>query len=101
MFQASRTGLRLLANGRLPGSIPEANNLKSDVYLALNWKRSEGQEAQVNSEEFLERLKREVIGHPALRHPFLERFGDGEADGRCEERKASPEARFEPVELLL
>jgi pyrroloquinoline-quinone synthase len=35
---------------------------------------------QVNSEEFLQRLKREVIGHPALRHPFLERFGDGEAD---------------------
>ncbi|MDQ4106362.1 MAG: iron-containing redox enzyme family protein [Actinomycetota bacterium] len=31
--------------------------------------------------EFLERLKREVIGHPALVHPFLERFGDGEADG--------------------
>jgi pyrroloquinoline-quinone synthase len=23
-------------------------------------------------------LKREVIGHPALTHPFLERFGDGE-----------------------
>ena len=32
------------------------------------------------SEEFLEKLKREVIGHPALTHPFLERFGDGEAD---------------------
>ena len=29
--------------------------------------------------EFLERLKREVIGHPALTHPFLERFGDGDA----------------------
>lgn len=29
---------------------------------------------------FLERLKREVIGHPALTHPFLERFGDGEVD---------------------
>jgi pyrroloquinoline-quinone synthase len=25
-------------------------------------------------------LKREVIGHPALTHPFLERFGDGGAD---------------------
>ncbi|MGI8867086.1 MAG: TenA family transcriptional regulator [Rubrobacteraceae bacterium] len=30
--------------------------------------------------EFLGRLKREVIGHPALTHPFLERFGDGDAD---------------------
>ena len=30
--------------------------------------------------EFLERLKREVISHPALTHPFLGRFGDGEAD---------------------
>ena len=29
--------------------------------------------------EFLESLKREVIGHPALTHPFLERFGDGDA----------------------
>ena len=28
--------------------------------------------------EFMERLKREVIGHPALTHPFLERFGDGD-----------------------
>ena len=26
----------------------------------------------------MERLKREVIGHPALVHPFLERFGDGD-----------------------
>src|ERR687893_275411 len=33
----------------------------------------------MNSEEFLQRLKREVIGHPALVHPFLERFGDGDA----------------------
>jgi len=33
----------------------------------------------VNPEEFLQQLKREVIGHPALRHPFLERFGDGDA----------------------
>ncbi|MGF1473320.1 MAG: TenA family transcriptional regulator [Rubrobacteraceae bacterium] len=32
------------------------------------------------SGEFLEKLKREVISHPALTHPFLERFGDGEAD---------------------
>jgi len=32
----------------------------------------------VNSKEFLGRLKREVIGHPALTHPFLERFGDGD-----------------------
>ncbi|WP_273844690.1 TenA family transcriptional regulator [Rubrobacter calidifluminis] len=32
----------------------------------------------MDSGEFLERLKREVIGHPALTHPFLERFGDGE-----------------------
>src|ERR687890_2519862 len=32
----------------------------------------------MNPEEFLNRLKREVIGHPALTHPFLERFGDGE-----------------------
>jgi pyrroloquinoline-quinone synthase len=30
--------------------------------------------------EFLGLLKREVIGHPALTHPFLERFGDGETD---------------------
>ncbi len=34
----------------------------------------------MDSQEFLQRLKREVIGHPALGHPFLERFGDGEAD---------------------
>ena len=33
----------------------------------------------VNPEEFLARLKREVIGHPALVHPFLERFGEGDA----------------------
>ncbi len=26
----------------------------------------------------MEKLKREVIGHPALVHPFLERFGDGD-----------------------
>lgn len=32
----------------------------------------------MDSGEFLERLKREVISHPALTHPFLERFGDGE-----------------------
>lgn len=31
------------------------------------------------AQEFLGRLKREVIGHPALTHPFLERFGDGDA----------------------
>jgi pyrroloquinoline-quinone synthase len=35
----------------------------------------------VNPEEFLQRLKREVIGHPALTHPFLERFGEGDASG--------------------
>lgn len=34
----------------------------------------------MDSSQFLERLKREVISHPALTHPFLERFGDGEAD---------------------
>jgi pyrroloquinoline-quinone synthase len=33
----------------------------------------------VDSGEFLGRLKREVIGHPALVHPFLERFGEGDA----------------------
>ena len=33
----------------------------------------------MNPEEFLGRLKREVIGHPALVHPFLERFGEGDA----------------------
>ena len=33
----------------------------------------------MSPEEFLGKLKREVIGHPALRHPFLGRFGDGEA----------------------
>ncbi len=32
----------------------------------------------MDSKEFLERLKRDVIGHPALTHPFLERFGDGD-----------------------
>jgi pyrroloquinoline-quinone synthase len=35
---------------------------------------------RVKVEEFLQRLKREVIGHPALTHPFLGRFGDGDAD---------------------
>ena len=34
----------------------------------------------MDSTQFLERLKREVIGHPALIHPFLERFGNGEAN---------------------
>ncbi|CAN5598126.1 iron-containing redox enzyme family protein [soil metagenome] len=34
----------------------------------------------MDSTQFLEQLKRDVIGHPALIHPFLERFGDGEAD---------------------
>ena len=33
----------------------------------------------MDSREFLEQLKREVIGHPALIHPFLERFGEGDA----------------------
>jgi pyrroloquinoline-quinone synthase len=33
----------------------------------------------VNPDEFLGKLKREVIGHPALTHPFLERFGEGDA----------------------
>ncbi len=32
----------------------------------------------MDSGQFLEKLKREVIGHPALVHPFLERFGDGD-----------------------
>src|SRR3712207_1085471 len=34
---------------------------------------------EMNSEEFLGQLKREVIGHPALVHPFLDRFGEGGA----------------------
>jgi pyrroloquinoline-quinone synthase len=38
-------------------------------------------ERQVDSKEFLRRLKREVIGHPALTHPFLERFAEGGVDG--------------------
>jgi pyrroloquinoline-quinone synthase len=33
----------------------------------------------VDSQEFLAQLKREVVGHPALVHPFLERFGEGDA----------------------
>ena len=32
----------------------------------------------MDSGEFLERLKRDVIGHPALTHPFLARFGEGD-----------------------
>ena len=32
----------------------------------------------MDSQEFLQQLKREVIGHPALVHPFLERFGEGD-----------------------
>ncbi|MDQ4063458.1 MAG: iron-containing redox enzyme family protein [Actinomycetota bacterium] len=35
----------------------------------------------MDSGQFLEKLKREVIGHPALVHPFLERFGDGDVSG--------------------
>jgi pyrroloquinoline-quinone synthase len=38
-------------------------------------------ERQVDSKDFLRRLKREVIGHPALTHPFLERFAEGGVDG--------------------
>jgi pyrroloquinoline-quinone synthase len=34
----------------------------------------------VDSREYLEGLKRAVIGHPALTHPFLERFAEGDAD---------------------
>ncbi len=49
------------------------------LFLCDKLRESEGQEAQVGSEEFLGQLKREVIGHPALTHPFLERFGDGDA----------------------
>ena len=33
----------------------------------------------MDSQDFLARLKREVIGHSALVHPFLERFGEGDA----------------------
>jgi len=44
--------------------------------VRLVW--SEELEVGVDSGEFLGRLKREVIGHHALTHPFLERFGDGE-----------------------
>ena len=40
------------------------------------------QASSKNPEEFLNQLKREVIGHPALTHPFLERFGEGDADAR-------------------
>ena len=32
----------------------------------------------MDTAEFLGKLKREVIGHPALVHPFLTRFGDGD-----------------------
>src|SRR5918912_1097819 len=38
------------------------------------------QASSKNPEEFLNQLKRDVIGHPALTHPFLERFGEGDAD---------------------
>ncbi len=34
----------------------------------------------MDSKGFLEKLKREVIGHPTLTHPFLERFAEGDAD---------------------
>ncbi|MBA2691068.1 MAG: iron-containing redox enzyme family protein [Rubrobacter sp.] len=34
----------------------------------------------MDSREYLEGLKRAVIGHPALTHPFLERFAEGDAD---------------------
>ncbi|MDQ4001877.1 MAG: iron-containing redox enzyme family protein [Actinomycetota bacterium] len=43
----------------------------------LTWTGGE-QEVLVDSRGFLEQLKREVIGHPALVHPFLERFGEGD-----------------------
>ena len=35
----------------------------------------------MDSSGFLARLKRDVIDHPALTHPFLERFGDGDVGG--------------------
>lgn len=38
-----------------------------------------GMEVFMDSKEFLEKLKREVIGHPTLTHPFLERFAEGDA----------------------
>src|ERR671918_459125 len=38
------------------------------------------QASSKNPQEFLQQVKREVIGHPALTHPFLERFGEGDAD---------------------
>ncbi|MGI8649560.1 MAG: TenA family transcriptional regulator [Rubrobacter sp.] len=34
----------------------------------------------MESREFLESLKRDVMGHPSLTHPFLERFSGGDAD---------------------
>ncbi|MGH3088572.1 MAG: TenA family transcriptional regulator [Rubrobacteraceae bacterium] len=34
----------------------------------------------MDSKEFLGELKRAVIGHPTLAHPFLERFSGGDAD---------------------
>ena len=34
----------------------------------------------MDSKEFLQRLKRELIGDPALTHRFLERFAEGSAD---------------------
>ncbi|HEX5849814.1 MAG TPA: hypothetical protein VFY59_11525 [Rubrobacter sp.] len=40
------------------------------------------EENRVNAEEFLGRLKREVIGHPSLSHPFLERFAEDEGGQR-------------------
>ncbi|WP_162924699.1 TenA family transcriptional regulator [Rubrobacter indicoceani] len=35
---------------------------------------------EMESREFLELLKRDVMGHPSLVHPFLERFSGGDAD---------------------
>src|SRR5215210_2646663 len=42
----------------------------------LGWAAS--RRSLVDSRGFLEQLKRAVIGHPALVHPFLERFGEGD-----------------------
>jgi pyrroloquinoline-quinone synthase len=49
------------------------------VLGAVNCGYRAAREVLLDFGEFLGRLKREVIGHPALVHPFLERFEEGDA----------------------
>jgi pyrroloquinoline-quinone synthase len=58
---------------------PRVRSPRGEYTKAVKTREMLQARGEMNSEEFLGRLKREVIGHPALVHPFLDRFGEGDA----------------------